>query len=112
MIPLPQLQAGDPQWLFRAATLTQPPQWVYQLGLTWVGVYPVPIVAETMRLTALVAPPDVTLMSQPLVLPDAWVPRVIETTAGFLMLSSEKTYQQGMTHVARGLALSMLAKAA
>jgi hypothetical protein len=105
IVPLSVLALSDREWPAHQASPSQPPQWVYPLGLSWLGLYPIPAAVGTMSVTALVAPIDLVSSSSVLSVPDAWLPRVIETAAGFLMLSSEKTYRQGLQHVGQGLGL-------
>lgn len=106
VVPMEVLRFGDPRWSVRPATPTHPPQWVYQGGLSFVGVYPVPVAHATMSLIAAVAPNDLLQPGQALEVPDAYTANVIEVCAGFLMLSAEKAYTQGLAHVRRGLGLS------
>jgi hypothetical protein len=100
-VALEDIRYGDPQWL--ATTAGDQPQWIYPLGLLWFGLYPVPVIEQTLQVTAVVAPEDLLTPNDPLVIPDAYLSAIIQVCAGFLVIASEKAYQQGMAWVARGL---------
>jgi hypothetical protein len=100
-IPAAMVRLSDPQWLSTLGT----PQWIYQRGLTWLGLYPVPMASGTANVTGIIAPDQLTTLGQSLQVPDAYLPRVIELAAGLVMLGSERAFAQGLDHITRGLQL-------
>jgi hypothetical protein len=105
--PLEHIRQGDSQWLATADDAG--PIWIYRVGLSWFGIYPVPTLDDTLQLTGLMVPVDLTTGGDALVVPDAYLPQVIMVTAGFLMIASERAHQQGASLVMKGLGVNKVA---
>jgi hypothetical protein len=111
-VPMRALRDHDPQWLARPCDWGMAPMAYYvqgQGGILWMGFYPVPTQEDTAQVTALVVPEDLLDVSSPLVIPDAYGARVVETTTGLLMLWSERHMEMGLQTFRTGLDLKAMA---
>ncbi len=100
-IPMSSLRYRDTAWF----ATTGAPTAFYRVGWHYVGISPIPTTAETALLSGLVIPPELVESTTPLQVPEAWMPNVVLVTAGLMMLSRERRYQEGIARIMRGLGL-------
>ena len=101
LVPLTSLRYRDTAWFSTAGT----PGFFYRVGWRYLGIVPVPSADETAIVSGLMLPNDLTEMSSRLQIPDAWVPQLAQVTAGLMMLSRERRYEEGVTRIMAGLGL-------
>lgn len=107
---------GTPLWPVRLSSLrykdvgwirtTGTPAWYYRVGWTYLGVYPVPTVAEAVRITAYIFPLDLATLTSYLDISDNYVPQVTLFAAGTLAMTRERQYAQGGTWIREALGLA------
>lgn len=100
-VPFTSLRYRDTAWF---STLG-PPLYIYRVGWSYLGVYPVPSADDTAVLSGLMLPTDLTAMDSRLQIADAWVPHVVAVTAGLMMLGRERRYAEGVARIMKGLGL-------
>lgn len=95
------LRSRDPQWIVTPGT----PRHIYRVGWRYIGVYPVPTVADVLQVTGVVVPERLSALTDLLDAPDAYVPQVVELTAGLLVLTQERRYSEGLERIRVALGL-------
>ena len=100
-VPFTSLRYRDTAWFATTGT----PLYVYRIGWTYLGVYPVPSADDTAMLSGLLLPTDLTAMTSRLQIADAWMPHMVTVTAGFMMLGRERRYTEGVARVMKGLGM-------
>ena len=96
------LRYADTAWIQTPGT----PRHFYRIGWRFLGVYPVPVVADTFRVTGLVLPGRLTAMTDLLEIPDAFVPQVVLLVAGLLTVSQERRIAEGLERIRAALGLA------
>ena len=86
------LRFSDGQWL---STSGPPTHW-YPLGITGLGLFPVPSVDGTAAIEGVIPPPRLREGGDALSIPDAWVPEVIQLACGLLLLGGERAFQASL----------------
>ena len=100
-VPFTSLRYRDTAWFSTTGT----PGFFYRVGWRYLGIVPVPSANETAIVSGLMIPNDLTEMTSRLQIPDVWVPQLVQVTAGLMMLSRERRYEEGITRIMAGLAL-------
>ena len=100
-VPFTSLRYRDTAWFSTPGT----PLYVYRVGWSYLGVYPVPSTDETPVITGLILPTDLTEMDYRLQIVDAWVPHMVAVTAGLMILSRERRYAEGVARIMKGLGI-------
>lgn len=95
------LRYKDTAWFSTPGT----PGLFYRVGWRYVGVYPVPSVAETAVISGLLLPADLTDMVSRFQIQDSYVPHVVLVTSGLLMMSRERRYEEGIARIQQGLGI-------
>lgn len=107
-VPFHSLRYKDTAWF----STTGFPGLFYRIGWRYVGVYPVPSAAETAVLSGLLLPAALTEMVSRLQIQDSYVPHVAMVTAGLLMMSRERRYEEGIARIQQGLGMRQAAATA
>ena len=100
-VPFTSLRYRDAAWF----STTGVPLYFYRLGWAYLGVCPIPTADETALVSGLMIPTDLTEMTSRLQIADAWSPHVVKVTAGLMMLSRERRYEEGVARIMTGLGL-------
>lgn len=100
-VPFTSLRYKDTAWF----STTGSPGLFYRIGWRYVGVYPVPVAAETAVISGLLLPAALTEMTSRLQIQDSYVPHVALVMSGLLMMSRERRYEEGIARIQQGLGI-------
>jgi hypothetical protein len=99
--PFSRLRYVDRQWLATTGVLGR----YYRIGYTYIGFAPVPAAYETVEVTGIVVPASVTQVTEQIALPENYADTVIKVATGLLLITRERSYQEGLAMIAEGLGI-------
>ena len=101
-VPFTSLRYRDTGWFSTTGT----PLYFYRIGWRYLGISPVPSAEETVVVSGIICPTDLVDMVSLLQIPQGYIPQLVQVTAGLMMLSRERRYEEGIARIMSGLGLS------